>query len=207
MNECSVSTVSKLIQICWQSFSETDTESRLHWSNQMVGNWNVQRAEISNLSENNLVTALSLDRLTLLELVMSRSHQSSWKILFDGSTRIKPVYGTLNSRNFWYSTVFFSYPPNWTKLDLTFILNNYQSFRSNCSLISGVSQDTETFKTGKEVKEWKWEWRKNCPHFHFETRQNFTIGKNNVWNNWILQFCSSRLCSSTAPQSRKNKEA
>ena len=39
----------------------------------------------------------------------------------------------------WYSTRFFSYPPNWTKLDLTFILNNYQSFRSNCSLISGVS--------------------------------------------------------------------
>ena len=95
----------------------------LHW---LVDNWNVQRAEISNLSENNLVTALSVGRMTLLELVMSRSHQSSWKILFDGSTRIKPVYGTLNSRNFWYSTVFFSYPPNWTKLDLTFILNNYQ---------------------------------------------------------------------------------
>ena len=99
-----------------------------------------------------------------------------------------------------YSTRFFPYPLNWIKLNLTFILNIYQSFRSNCSLISGVSQDTETFKTGKEVKEWKWEWRKNCPHFHFETRQNFTIGKNNVWT---LQFCSSRLCSSTAPQSRQ----
>ena len=72
----------------------------LHWSNQMVDNWNVQRAEISNLSENNLVTALSLGRLTLLELVMSRSHQSSWKILFDGSRTIKSVYETLKSRNF-----------------------------------------------------------------------------------------------------------
>ena len=104
MNEYSVSTVSKLIQMCWQSFSETDTESRLHWSNQMVDNWNVQRAEISNLSENNLVTALSVGRLTLLELVMWRSHQSSWKILFDGSRRIKSVYETLNSRIFLHHT-------------------------------------------------------------------------------------------------------
>ena len=152
MNECSVSTVSKLIQICWQSFSETDTESRLHWSNQMVGNWNVQRAEISNLSENNLVTALSIGPLTLLELVMSRSHQSSWKILFDGSTRIKSLYKTLNSRNFWYSTGFFSYPPNWTKLDLTFILNNYQSFRSNRSSSVAFHKVRENLKLAKKGK-------------------------------------------------------
>ena len=128
------------------------TESLLHWSNQIVDNWNVQRAEISNLSENNLVTALSFGRLTLLELVMSRSHQSSWKILFDGSTRIKSLYETLNSRNFWYSTRFFSYPPNWTKLDLTFILNNYQSFRSNRSLISGILLTTGTIRDFKRSK-------------------------------------------------------
>ena len=39
----------------------------------------------------------------------------------------------------WYSTRFFFYPPNWTKLDLTFILNNYQSFRSNCNQWQSVA--------------------------------------------------------------------
>ena len=48
------------------------------------------------------------------------------------------------------------------------------------SVISGVSQETGKLKTGKKVKERKWEWRHYSPHFHFETQESFTSGKNNV---------------------------
>ena len=91
----------------------------------------------------------------------------------------------------WYSTRFFFYPPNWTKLDLTFILNNYQSFRSNRSLISGVLLTTGTIQDYKRSKTQK------VKVATFTQKWKWPLSPRNTWRiyyeiffNWILQFSS-----------------
>ena len=57
---------------------------------------------------------------------------------FQLSFKLTKLWGGLRRISSWYANRFCPYTPKWSTLNLTFILNKYQSFRSNHSLISGV---------------------------------------------------------------------